>query len=548
LRLDSLSAWLKNGFNKWRLAFLVFAVIYVCSLMVNLSYMSSQWDEVNHLNGGLLLLRGQSQRYLELSAFYPPLFDVVTTGFFAVLGVNILSARLVAVFFSLLSLYVVFEFAYRMYGAKTALLSSILLGIMPGYFWLSRMAMIETMLVFFFTVSMFCFFLWLRGRQDKFLILSGLALGLGVLTKYQVVIAGIVMIPSIVVLGRGYLKKLFSRFTLLIVTVAAVIIPWIFVAYQIYASGMWSQWLYALQIGNPEKSLYSMRFGTFATPVFYLIEMTWPYSNVHPISLFLYALGLAGLALFAWRRKPEDKYLLVWFGVVYVFFTVIANKQWRYVLPIFPVLAMSGSSLIVSALGKAKKILSSQQVSLNKKRLTQVAAGFLIVFTLVGASFSVSDAYSWVAKDQVRIPIEEATKYAASNIRPDESIMVMCAHNLFSQDIVRFYLDADGTKHNSVLQYPELPVDTYTPVFEIDEFVALCREYNVKYVFTYEYGGDVPYFNTTLNLMDVYQKLYDSGKFAHLSGNALIEDLIKEGLIPAFGTNPRRIIILTFLG
>lgn len=516
--------------------------------MVNLSYMSSQWDEVNHLNGALLLLRGQSQRYLELSAFYPPLFDVVTTGFFAVLGVNILSARLVAVFFSLLSLYTVFEFSYRLYGPKIALLSSILLGIMPGYFWLSRMAMIETMLVFFFTVSMFCFFLWLRGRQDKFLILGGLALGLGVLTKYQVVIAGIVMIASIVVLGRGYLKKLFSRFTLLIVTVTAVIIPWIYVAYQIYASGMWSQWLYALQIGNPEKSLYSMRFGTFATPVFYIIEMTWPYSDAHPISLLLYALGLAGLGLMAWRRKPEDKYLLVWFGVVYVFFTVIANKQWRYVLPIFPVLAMSSSSLIVSALGKAKKILTSQQVTLNKKRLTQVAAGFLIVFTLVGAYYSVSDAYSWVAKDQVRIPIEEATKYAASNIRPDESIMVMCAQNLFSQDIARFYLYADGTKHNAVWQYPELPVDTYTPNFNITEFIGLCEQRNVKYVFTYEFGGDVSYFNTTLSLMGVYEKLYESGKFQYLSGNALIEDLVKQGLVPAFGTNPRRIFILTFLG
>lgn len=548
MRLDSLSAWLKNGFNKWRFAFLVFAVIYVCSLMVNLSYMSSQWDEVNHLNGALLLLRGQSQRYLELSAFYPPLFDVVTTGFFAVLGVNILSARLVAVFFSLLSLYTVFEFSYRLYGPKIALLSSILLGIMPGYFWLSRMAMIETMLVFFFTVSMFCFFLWLRGRQGKFLIFGGLALGLGVLTKYQVVIAGIVMIASIVVLGRGYLKKLFSRFTLLIVTVTAVIIPWIYVAYQIYASGMWSQWLYALQIGNPEKSLYSMRFGTFATPVFYIIEMTWPYSDAHPISLLLYALGLAGLGLMAWRRKPEDKYLLVWFGVVYVFFTVIANKQWRYMLPIFPVLAMSSSSLIVSALGKAKKILTSQQVTLNKKRLTQVAAGFLIVFTLVGAYYSVSDAYSWVAKDQVRIPIEEATKYAASNIRPDESIMAMCAQNLFSQDIARFYLYADGTKHNAVWQYPELPVDTYTPNFNITEFIGLCEQRNVKYVFTYEFGGDVSYFNTTLSLMGVYEKLYESGKFQYLSGNALIEDLVKQGLVPAFGTNPRRIFILTFLG
>jgi hypothetical protein len=70
----------------------------------------------------------------------------------------------------------------------------------------------------------------------------------------------------------------------------------------------------------------------------------------------------------------------------------------------------------------------------------------------------------------------------------------------------------------------------------------------VKYVFTYEYGGNVPYFNTTLSAMGVYQMLYQSGKFQYLSGNNMIEDLAKQGLLPAFGTNPRRIFILTFLG
>ena len=37
-------------------------------------------------------------------------------------------------------------------------------------------------------------------------------------------------------------------------------------------------------------------------------------------------------------------------------------------------------------------------------------------------------------------------------------------------------------------------------------------------------------------------------KVVYSPDNASVEGLIKEGLIPAFGTNPRRIIILTFLG
>jgi hypothetical protein len=58
----------------------------------------------------------------------------------------------------------------------------------------------------------------------------------------------------------------------------------------------------------------------------------------------------------------------------------------------------------------------------------------------------------------------------------------------------------------------------------------------VKYVFTYEFGGVVPYFNTALNLQKIYLMLYDSGNFTHISDDA------------TFGSNPRRIFILTFVG
>jgi hypothetical protein len=543
--LNSLSAWLKSGVNKWRLAFLVFAVVFAFFMLLDLSFMAIQWDEITHLNGGLLLLRGRYQDYFAFNAFYPPMFDIITAGFFSIGGVSVFAGRLVSVTFALLSLWIVFETANRMYGPKIALISSVLFGLIPGFVWLSRAAMIETMLVFFFTITMFFFFNWIRTHRNRDLILSGLTLGIGFLVKYQILVAGVIMIASIFILSRDYLKAKLSKMPLLIVAVALVVIPWIFISYQIYASGMLDQWIYALSIGNPEKSLYSTRF---PLPIFYFIEMTWPYSNVHPISLFLYIVGLLGLGLFVWRRKTEDKFLLTWFFIVFVFFTLIANKQWRYVMPLFPILAISAASLIVFACAKAEKALRSGQISLNRKRAVKIAAGLFTVFIAVAAFYSVSDAYYWVAKDQIQVPIEAATNYAASRLSENESIMVVCPFNLFSQDMVKFYLYADGTKHNPVWQYPELPVDTYTPNFDINEFVALCEERNVKYVFTYEFGGDVPYFNTTLSLMNVYQMFYDSGKFAPLSANATVEDLIAEGSLPAFGTNPRRIIILTFVG
>lgn len=558
LRLDSLAEWLKSGLNKWRVAFLVFVASYVALLLINISYNSIMWDEVTHLTGGMYLLRGDFSSYFAFNAFYPPMFDLVTAGFFGIGGITVFAGRLVSVVFSLLSLYAVFEFTYRMYEPKIALLASVFLGLMPGFVWLSRMAMIETMLIFFFTVSALFFFAWLQNEKNKFLILSGLTLGIGILTKYQVVIGLAIMVTALVVLGRGYLKKKLTRFPFLLLTTIAVVVPWIVVSYQLYASGMIDAWLYAATIGNPDKSLYSLGFnsvgvnrlphfyseipGWLQFPIFYFLEITEPYFNVHPVSLFLYLLGLGGLAMFAWRRKTPDKYLLIWFFVVYLFFTAIPNRHWRYVVPLFPVLAISAASFLTYGLDIGKSLFKNKHLSAKEKRFALIPAVFLIAFTLVGVGFSVEQSYSWAQRTQIRIPIQEASNYVANNIGQGESVAVICPQDMFSQDIVRFYMQAQG-KDNYVWQYPPEPVDTYTPHFNATELVGLCRQRNVKYVLIYEFseafGDSLPYFNTTLTFRDVYIMMQDTGSFSSFVGNGSQE----------FGPYPpKRIFSLTFLG
>ena len=79
----------------------------------------------------------------------------------------------------------------------------------------------------------------------------------------------LIMIVSILFLARGQLKRVFTKFTLLIVTAVIVVTPWIVIAYQIYATKIFSEWIYALQIGNAERFMYSDRY---PSPIFYFIE------------------------------------------------------------------------------------------------------------------------------------------------------------------------------------------------------------------------------------------------------------------------------------
>ena len=521
----------KIYFTKWRTIFVVFALIYFVILLLNLINQPFNWDEVTHLNRALELRNGLFHDFVR-DSFYPPLFSLFTTVTFDLFGASLFSARLVSAIFGVLTLWIVYELTSSIYDEKTALLSVVLLAVMPGYFWLARLALIEVTLVFFFTLSLFFFYRWLITQRNYMAVLSGLALGFGFLAKYQIIAAVVCMAVSMLFLGRGRYKWIFSRFSLLIVTALAVIIPWLVIAYNVLSSYVFSQWIYALQMGNPGRSLYSIRF---PTPIFYLIEMVWPYPDVHPISLLLYIAGLAGLGLFIWRRRREDKFVFVWFITLFVFFTLISNREWRYVLTLFPALAISASVLILFTYEKFRvSFLNSVRVS--KKTGSRIAAGLLIGFLCFSVAYSVNDVYLNVKQNSFNIEIKQATDYVIANDSGNQSIIVLCPFNYFSQDMVKFYLWEAGYPQIQTYQYPALPVDTYTPNFNITEFISLCRQYNVKFVYTYENGGTTPYFNTTLSLVDIYIQIYDSKAFSEISPQT------------TFGINPRRVIILTFLG
>ena len=116
-------------FNKWRLILLILLLVYGFLLSLDLVYAVLRWDEMPHLYGGLLLSRGQFQEYMREGNLYPPILDFVVAFFFKILGESVFSGRLAPLTFGILSIWCVFEFAYRFYGPRNALLSSIFLAL-----------------------------------------------------------------------------------------------------------------------------------------------------------------------------------------------------------------------------------------------------------------------------------------------------------------------------------------------------------------------------------------------------------------------------------
>lgn len=497
---------------KFYLALLAFLIVFVGASSYMIGYMSLQWDEMPHLFGATLLSRGDTWSYMTTYAYYPPIFDLVTTGFFAVFGVSEIAGRMVAVTFAALGIWLLFEFTKRAYGQRNALIAAVLLGTMPGFFWLSRLTMLETTLVFFFTLVMFAFYMWLnKPESNRALVLSGLALAIGVLAKYQIIVAALAMLLSILFLSRKRLKGNLLKFVVIGLIVFAVVVPWFIAIYHYNGMTKFETIQYVMTEGGQDRPAYSNRFQPI--PVYYLVELTWPFNdiNVHPIALPIFILGLAGLGLFAYRRKKQDIFFLTWFLVIYVFFTLISNRQWRYVTPLFPILAISAASFIMFIYGKIER-WQPPQVRIKPATLKKAASVTFIAIIIGAISYSGYNAYEMTVRDQIHIPIKEATAYLASHLDQNQSAVLICSFNLLSQDMFRFYLPSNMSS-DQIWQYPALAVDAFTADFNTEEFLNLCVERNVKYIILYDFGIHSQFFNTTLDYVQIQQMIYATERF-----------------------------------
>jgi hypothetical protein len=259
---------------------------------------------------------------------------------------------------------------------------------------------------------------------------------------------------------------------------------------------------------------------------------------VHPIVLPMLVLGLAGLGLFAYRRTKQDLFFLTWFLVIYGFFTFIPNRQWRYVTPLFPILAISAACFIMFLYGKVHR-WKPRQIGVGGTRKKQLAAILFIAIIASTVVYSSYEAYEMTARDEIHIPIQEATDYLAGHLDKNQSAVLVCAFNLLDQDMFRFYLPQNMSS-DQIWQYPSLAVDAFTPNFNINEFVSLCQQRNVKYIILFDFGIYNQFFNSTLDYTQVKAMIAQTGRFGDPLDQPFWGDF--------YGSSGHRIFLVRFLG
>ncbi|NQU74657.1 MAG: glycosyltransferase family 39 protein [Candidatus Omnitrophica bacterium] len=266
----------------------------------------------------------------------PPFYYWLVMLGFKAFGINEFASRIGSAVFGIIGVIGIYLLGKLLVSRKTGFFSGIVLATSLMYIILSRACVTDMVLsVFILYAFLFFFYGYLKEYgKTKWYLLSAASLGLAVLTKGPVGVFLPVVIIGIYLIFTKELKKIkeipFLRGTLIFL---AVCLPWYVLMYRVHG-----------------KDFIDVFFGfhnmtRFLHPEHALGDTFYYYGPILIATFFPWILILP-LGIWQARRETDEKikktnlFLLIWFLVIFVFFSLSRTKLPTYIFPIYPALAL----------------------------------------------------------------------------------------------------------------------------------------------------------------------------------------------------------------
>ena len=242
----------------------------------------------------------------------------------ALFGINEVAFRLPSAIAASAWVLMVFYFVRKIADSHKALVAAVVTATCLEVSVIGKAATADALLNLCITASMLLYYLHYRFREQKFLYLCFMFIGLGFLTKGPVA----VMIPGVVSLLfclsrrdiRFWLHSVFNPPGILIFLVVAL--PWYVVSYFHDGGEFIRGFLFRHNLGRFDNVMESHSGG-----IFYYVPVALLGVLPYTTALLLVLRRISQL----WR-DDLSRYLLLWFGFVFVFFSFSGTKLPHYLI------------------------------------------------------------------------------------------------------------------------------------------------------------------------------------------------------------------------
>ena len=320
------------------------------------------WDEAFHAEYALsiydALHQGDWIRFWEITnllKLWPFFHSWVAGAFLTIFGPTMGNARLSSLILltpSLVLIFLICRITFPGRGKPIGLIASLLFAFSPLVLYMASTCMLEMLEVFLVCAFFRVYFLAARSGRRVLFALAGLFLALLYLTKYNY---GLLLMLAfgidVVIQWRGEEKKgrkvLIGDAALVVAGFAAPVGLWLAAGNTGDKIEMLS-WYFRGATGGAGTVL---ELGALDRALFYMRGL----ANIYSFSIWIFFILISGLVAGFFHYR-DRKIRMIHLTALIVLFasSIVKNEQDRYIMPVFPLIAIMGAYSVVGAYQKLK--------------------------------------------------------------------------------------------------------------------------------------------------------------------------------------------------
>ena len=320
------------------LILLLFHVINNCVWLSMNEYYYGH-DEETHLDNAIryveLYKSGLPYKISDLvfmGSDYPPLYYTISGLISLIFGLRYFSLAFTSTVFFVLAMLAVYLIGKRINNKYFGFNACLIFSFYPAIFTSSRFFALDLALTSMVCLAMYCLIASDFFQNAKYSLMSGIALGLGMLTKQYFSL--FIFVPSLVTIIQGlrqsYKRKSVVR-NILIAVFSAIAISAIFYNKR-WIEVKLSSVLYRMCI--IEGAAYEWSLSGRSPFLFYITKLLF-----NQISVVMFIVFLYGLYVFL-RKNRKRVLILSWILTPYLVLSLVPCKFARYGMPYLPAIAL----------------------------------------------------------------------------------------------------------------------------------------------------------------------------------------------------------------
>ena len=303
----------------------------------------------------------------------PPLYTWLTAITFRIFGCSEFTTRIWSALFGIGGVIAVYFLGKNIFNKRAGFLSGLILATNLQYIIQSRLALLDVPLSFFISLSILFFYLGDKIPNKRwYYLLSFIFMALATLTKGPIGILLPALIIGLYLLLTGKFRQI-KRMMLFrgIIIYLGIASPWYIIELIRYGDTFINNFFLQRTIAR-----FLTPFEGHTGPVYYFIPVL--FLGFFPWSSFLPCSFVHLISFRKWRNNEErEKSLLIllWFSVVFLFFSSAKSKLPGYILPLYPAASLSVGKLW-------DDFLSQKGKHHNKGMIASFALFFILLIIL----------------------------------------------------------------------------------------------------------------------------------------------------------------------